>query len=421
MSSKRNVKYKCPFCEKRLNRQQLINHISDKHMDVLPEDFTPLRYTFNYVNRKPIEYHGKCTECGSPTPWDENKARYNRQCGKETCYKSFISKFESNMLKTHGVTRISATADGLEKMLANRKISGKYKMQDGSIKTFTGSYEKKAIEFMDKVMNLSSKDILCPGPILEYQFEGKTHIYITDFYYQPYNLIIEVKDGGDSPNRRPMAEYRAKQIAKEEYIIKETNYNYLRLTNNNLSQLLSVFMDIKMQLVDNSKERVIHVNESEQTNEVSNALMSLPPIGMNSGPDSVYVVNYMQNNAFTGEDINGYGLVDSPKLEKIITRDKIGKLKETSGIKFLSNCNEYFLYKVSGITEEQKRIIKDNVNEFVEEGFLYETLFNKKLYTLDQINCENNVERITDFYTHMSECNAIIDRLIHNNGGYLNE
>ena len=62
---------------------------------------------------------------------------------------------------------------------------------------------------------------MAPGPILEYDHEGKTHLYITDFYYQPYNLIIEVKDGGDNPNKRNMPEYRQKQIEKEKYIILE--------------------------------------------------------------------------------------------------------------------------------------------------------------------------------------------------------
>ena len=51
--------------------------------------------------------------------------------------------------------------------------------------------------------------------LIEYSFDNTTHIYITDFYYQPYNLVIEVKDGGTRPNKREMPEYRAKQIEKE--------------------------------------------------------------------------------------------------------------------------------------------------------------------------------------------------------------
>lgn len=258
----RNIKYKCPFCDERYSREDLLNHIEENHPYDIPEDFSPFRYVFNYVNKKPITYHGKCTECGGSTDWDENKGRYNRQCNKKSCHDSYVKKFEANMMKTRGVTRISATASGQVKMLANRKISGEYRFSNGQVKTYTGSYELKALEFMDKVMHINPDDIMCPGPILEYSLNGETHIYITDFYYQPYNLIIEVKDGGDNPNKRNMPEYRAKQIAKEKYIIKHTNYNYLRLTNNDLSQLLAVFANLKMQMVENTGERVIHINES---------------------------------------------------------------------------------------------------------------------------------------------------------------
>lgn len=272
----RVIKYKCPFCDEKYNREDLVNHIEENHPYDIPEDFTAFRYVFNYVNKKPITYHGKCTECGGPTDWDENKGRYNRQCNKKSCHDSYIRKFEANMMKTRGVTRISATAAGQVQMLANRKISGEYKFSNGQVKTYTGSYELHALEFMDKVMHILPDDLMCPGPILEYSLNGNTHIYITDFYYQPYNLIIEVKDGGDNPNKRNMPEYRAKQIAKEKYIIQHTNYNYLRLTNNNLNQLLAVFANLKMQMVENTGDRVIHINEAYIDRNISDNKIGSP-------------------------------------------------------------------------------------------------------------------------------------------------
>ena len=261
MSSK-TVRYKCPFCEKRLTREDLIIHINDEHEDLLPQNYSATRYVFNYVNRKPVDYCGKCTECGSPTKWREDVARYARQCDRPACKESYLKKFEDNMIRMRGVSRISSTPEGQEKMLANRKISGTYKFQNGKEKTYTGSYELNTLKFMDQVMNINPDDIMCPGPVLEYEYKGQRHFYITDFYYIPYNLIIEVKDGGKNPNRRNMPEYREKQIAKEKYIIKNTDYAYLRLTDNDLSQLLSVFMDLKMQLKDNTGKRTVHVNES---------------------------------------------------------------------------------------------------------------------------------------------------------------
>lgn len=392
MSSKKTVRYKCPYCDKRLIKEDLVIHVAEEHDDMIPEGFTAFRLVFNYVNKKPMSYHGKCTECGGPTKWDENKGRYNRQCDKPACKASYLKKFENNMLRTKGVIRISSTAEGQEKMLANRKISGTYKFQNGVEKTYTGSYELKALQFMDKVLNINPDDIACPGPVLEYEYEGKKHFYITDFYYIPYNLVIEVKDGGSRPNKRDMPDYRGKQIAKEQYIIKNTNYNYLRLTDNDLSQLLSVFADLKMQMVENTGERVIHVNEA------MNALMSGYIPGVQS-PGSVYVVNYLQNNVFSGEKDRGYGISDSPKLTNLICRNKEGLLSKAPE-DFLNNC-KYDVFLVDKDVQEVSNILAPYMNTFVSEGFLYEVLFGKKMYTYDQIMTEELAVPVIDYYEGM--------------------
>ena len=381
-------KYKCPFCDLRLSKVDLISHVSDEHDELIPEEFTATRYVFNYVNKRPMSYHGKCTECGKETEFDENKARYNRQCKSKSCYESFIRKFEENMMRTRGVTRISSTAEGQEKMLANRKISGKYKFKNGVEKTYTGSYELKALQFMDQVLNIDPNDIMCPGPVLEYLFEGKIHLYITDFLYIPYNLIIEVKDGGKRPNNRQMPEYRAKQIAKEKHIIENTNYNYLRLTDNDLSQLLSVFMDLKLQLTEDTGHRVIHVNEA------MNALMTGYIPGMED-TNSVYIVNYTKNNVFSGDVEEGYGIARDNRLKQIICRNKEGKLA-VAPENFLEDAH-YSLYLTEMTVEEVSRKIAPYMGEFVEEGFLYETIFGKKLYTYDQIKTESTATEVAEF------------------------
>ena len=397
-SNNRNIRYKCPFCNNKFTREDLVNHIEDDHPYDIPADFTPFRYVFNYVNKKPLTYHGKCTECGGPTEWDENKGRYNRQCNNKACHDSYIKKFEANMMKTRGVTRISATASGQLKMLSNRKISGKYKFSNGEEKTYTGSYELKALEFMDKVMHIDPNDLMCPGPILEYSLDNTTHIYITDFYYQPYNLIIEVKDGGDNPNKRNMPDYRAKQIAKEKYIIKHTNYNYLRLTNNNLNQLLAVFANLKMQMVENTGERVIHVNEATETpiGEMMNALMSGKVVGLRDS--EAYITNNLQNNVFSG----GIAVMDG-RLDSIFGINKEGvlvRLGEEESKSIIDNTKTF--YKLGDRKEVSKKL-KSVVGTKITEEELYETLTGIKLYDKDQIEYNLESVNIPDFNTSVLE------------------
>ena len=388
----RNVTYKCPYCENRYTRQDLVTHIDEEHEYEIPEGFSAFRLVFNYVNRKPLSYHGKCTECSASTPWDENKGRYDRQCGKKACHDSYVKKFEENMMKTRGVTRISSTEEGQKKMLAARKISGTYKFRDGVEKTYCGSYERKALEFMDKVLEIKSSDILTPGPILEYQHQGKTHIYITDFYYQPYNLIIEVKDGGDNPNRRNMPEYRQKQIEKEQYIIKYTNYNYLRLTNNDLQQLMSTFVLLKLQMVENTGERVIQVNENvTPLNEYMNALMSGKVVGLEDS--DAYIVNYLPKQTFTGEPSEAELAAKARKRQIAVSNGTFSNIVhvDEDGILSTGKFNEIIdaasasYYKLDKTIKEVSKVLESFLGELVPEYFIYESLTGNKLYTFDQI------------------------------------
>ena len=256
-------KYKCPYCEKRLIRKDLITHIDRSHKELIPEDYTAARLVYNQVNK--ID-HGKCRVCGKSTTWSEKSGRYEVLCGDPKCKEHMREEYKKNMLRVKGTYNILNDPEQQKKMLANRSISGQYKFQDGGVLTYTGSYEKKCLEFMDVVMQIPSKDILSPGPTLEYEYNGEKHFYITDFYYIPYNLIIEVKDGGDNLNTKDSASMKAsreKTIEKERLITDRGEYNYIRLTNNNFAQLIEVFMIIKEKLLEGDDSKTYRINESQ--------------------------------------------------------------------------------------------------------------------------------------------------------------
>lgn len=392
--------FKCPYCNKKKARVDLINHIDRVHNDLLPEGFSATRIVFNSINYNNLDYNGKCVICGGPSDWDENKARYNRLCNNPNCRKEFNKRAEDNLLRTKGVRKMTQSLEGQEKMLANRHISGTYKFSDGSEKGYVGTYELETLKFMDKVMECRSEDIQTPGPTLQYEYDGKLHWYISDIYYEPYNLIIEVKDGGDRPNTRNMPEYRAKQLAKEKHIIDNTDYNYLRLTNKDFSQLLSVMSDLKLQLKNNISDRIISINEN-----MFAAMQSMMPV---TGENDVYVVNYLKKNDFTGE--SDFAISDSPTFESIFFRDFDGKLKH-GNYEILENTI-YTVYKVKNVKNEFCKIIHKHLNEFVEYEFLYETVFGEKLYTPDQIKFNDLAEEVIDFYDGIKNENAIIEEYI---------
>jgi len=413
-------KYTCPYCEKKRTRDQLPGHLERNHLDSLPEGFTPLRMTFHIVNHKPLDYTRPCRICGGPTQWDEHKGRYNFLCEKKSCHDAWVKKMKETMGDKMGSNRPTATKEGLAKMLAARKISGTYKFQDGGEHSYVGDYEKETLKFMDQVMYIKSEDITTPGPFLEYQYEGKTHYYIPDMYYIPYNLIIEVKDGGKNPNNnKAMAEVRRRSIAKEKFIIENTDYNYLKLTDKDFSQLLSVFADLKMHLIDNDSSRVIHVNENT---DIINEKYTEADWRKNKNLSPVFIVNTFIGSGmgvlmrdFLNMTWSHALLSFEPSLNPMYSFDRIGL--------HIDNLNNYIDPK-AGLVKEPEQSLMRVIAIFVPPTVKAQLVKSVDYYIKNQkktkygvlnlvayLNGSNKINSYGDFYVF---CSEFVDAILKN-------
>lgn len=387
-SKKRNTrKYKCPYCDTRLPKERLITHIEGQHEDMIPEGYTAARIVFNMINHKET---GHCVQCRKETEWDENTWRYKRFCS-EKCSQEYSEEMKRRMMNVYGKEHLLNDPEQQEKMLKNRHISGVYRFQDGGRRDYCGSYERKLLEFMDKVMNINSMDIQTPGPVIEYTYDGKQLFWITDLYYIPYNLVFDVKDGGDNPNNREMEEYRAKQYCKEEAIKQLNKYNYIRLTDNNFQQLLLLLAELKMNMMDESNsEYIIRINE-----EFIPGTKKANTFIVNNMIDGVFVDSYITDN-----ELNDWYKVMDKKLVKVDKEDIYGE--------------SFHIFKYKGDIDFNE-FINENLNKELEfnKDFFYETLTGKDMLSPDQIIYDTeNFEEVESVYEDYNDTITIFESSI---------
>ena len=284
MSNKPNYKtsrkYKCPYCDRKDSRVNLVDHVEKAHQELIPEGYTAARAIFDSINGKD---HGICMICKKPIyKWNDKINRYYNLCDDPKCRAKVREIALSRHMKVYNKPTLLNDPEQQEKMLANRRISGSYVFSDGTKMTYTGKYERNALEFMDKVLNIPAKDIQAPGPVLEYDYNGEKHKWITDIYYIPGNLLIEIKDGGSNPNNRTMTSYREKQNAKEVMITNLGKFNYIRLTDNNFAQLLDIFADMKEEALSNDKNPKVKIHINESSSKINNNYKSKGNISLSS-------------------------------------------------------------------------------------------------------------------------------------------
>lgn len=367
-------KYKCPYCDARMYRERLIIHVADKHEEMIPQEFTPRRVVFNSINHKD---GGRCVICGKPSRWIEESGHYDRYCSK-ACRTKAREKYKENILRVRGTTNLLEDPEVQTKMLAGRSISGEYKFTDGGIRSYTGSYEAKLLEFADKALNIPSEYIETPGPILEYQYNGKKHNWVTDQYWWPWNLIIEVKDGGKNPNKKPMEDSRSRQLCKELMITDKGTYNYLRLTDNQFPQLIELLLEIKQENMNGGAiQPIIKIYENTLIESASERLINKHPkqdLRMQSG---VYFISYSFVNDIDDESIEGFAIADDLIPSKLL-RIKENKIVVEDG-SFLDN-RKVTVYKYLG-----DKTIRDIITtKEVGEDYFYTALTGNKMFIAEQ-------------------------------------
>ena len=213
-------------------------HVGAAHSTEIPNEISIKQFVFNKKNRKD---KGSCVICGRETPWNDDMVRYERY-DSESCRKEAGRRAKENMKKKYGKEHLLDDPAMQKKMQENRSISGHYAFRDGGTVQYLGSYEHDFLEFNDTELNMSSNfmNTCYEEGISIYYFwknpdtdKKEKKFYVPDYYIKQYNLIIEIKDGGDNPNNHPKIQRidKSKEKAKDRAIKKTNYYNYIKIVN----------------------------------------------------------------------------------------------------------------------------------------------------------------------------------------------
>lgn len=151
----------------------------------------------------------------------------NRELYKETCLNVFgfdnpmknieiQQKLKTTLVERYGVEYPAQYPEFFEKMLKNGYKINQYKNTE---LYYQGTYEK---DFLDRYYDIGIKR----GESIKYFYKDVEHIYFPDFYYEPLNLIIEIKSS------KWYEEHKEKNEIKKNSCI-EQGYNFIFITDMN--------------------------------------------------------------------------------------------------------------------------------------------------------------------------------------------
>lgn len=254
---------KCKFCSfTTADILAMGTHLENEHPDMMPPDMSGSQF---YYFMKTGRSHGSCVMCKKDTRWNEKTHKYHRFCDNPKCREEYIQLFRNRMIGKHGKITLLNDPEQQKLMLSHRKISGVYRWVGDPRFTFTytGSYEFEFCKFMNLIMDWDPTDLMMPSPnTFYYIYEGKKHFYIPDAYIPSLNLQIEIKDGGDNPNKMQKIQDvdKVKEKLKDDVMISnKSSFNYLKITNKEHKKFFKYLEKAKQQYADGNNSPIIMI------------------------------------------------------------------------------------------------------------------------------------------------------------------
>lgn len=236
-------KLKCPFCTKTFKIDNtLYSHIELDHKDKLSDDISAKHYVYD------LKHPGDhlCQICKvNKCVWKEKTGRYSTICDDPVCREEARRRFLKNYKNKHGKDYSIDDPEVQREMLKRRKNSGEYKFSDGGKVSFASSYEEDFLKFCDLTMEFSSDFIQECHINFLYEYEGKTHYYLPDYYIKEYDLIIEIKADNELSHPKLLAIDKETEKLKDEAIKKDGTHNFIKICDKNYDDFIKLIDILK--------------------------------------------------------------------------------------------------------------------------------------------------------------------------------
>lgn len=215
-------------------RNKMGKHYDTVHKNLIPSDMDGYRWFYYLLTKKD---KGSCVECHNETEFNRTTMKYSRFCNNPVCKQKYKEERDRRMIATHGKIYLLDDPEMQKKMQQGRRIAGVYTWSDNKTKfNYLSSYEADFLRYLDKELKWPASDLFSPSPhTYTYEYKGKSHFYMPDFFIPSLNLEVEIKDDGSALNIN--SESREKDKIKDELMKSLSNmFNYIKIVNKNYTK-----------------------------------------------------------------------------------------------------------------------------------------------------------------------------------------
>lgn len=392
----------CPYCSKYFSKKQAaLDHINKYHGNYLERDNMDAAQALYYSTHGTLK--GKCMcGCGQDTEWNYKTGKPYKVSDDPECRKRLRNQALRNHKRVYGTETLLNDMDHQKEMQKHRPTAGEYTFSDGGKVGYLSSLELNFLQFCDKVMEFESKMVQDSPETFTYKDpkDGKLHQYIPDFYLPDYNLLIEIKDGGENPNTNPafIKETKYKVALKDEVMKKQNRYNYIKIVDKKYGP----FMELLYQIVRSDTE---YKAPGRTLAVITESALMDPDDSVNFGIVTESVGGYvMIAKTPNTESVVGIGIAETSDLSNLRYTDYMTCTMNYEDIEYLRKEYDIETYRfLDGDRKSMATTFKvvDNVLEGKHPGDIWDILDilgqNEIYFTSLHASISNNSYNLMDF------------------------